>query len=138
VIETKVKASSGAAFAAGIADWLLGKYVLHGADPAVAAEIYAAVPAVLAFAAGWLAPHTSRTPPPGMVKMAGPVSPADAAKVREALAKAVVMDRPVTRGTATATTAPPVTYSAGGTAPDVTLKEPTYPPPPADPPQAAP
>lgn len=64
-VEAKVKASGLAALAAGLIDWALGQYVFsgHHVDAAVTAEVYAAVPAVIAFVAGYLAPHTSRPAP---------------------------------------------------------------------------
>ncbi len=70
MIETKVKASGLAALAAGLIDWALGQYVFKGGhvDAAITAEVYAAVPAVVATIAGYLAPHTPRpavpVPPP--------------------------------------------------------------------------
>src|SRR5260221_9037532 len=62
MIEKKVKASGLAALAAGLIDWALAEYVFkgHHVDAAVTAEVYAAIPAVIATAAGYLAPHTSR------------------------------------------------------------------------------
>lgn len=61
-VEIKVKASSAAALGAGLIDFVLGQYVFkgHHVDAAVTAEIYAAVPAVLASVAGYFAPHTPR------------------------------------------------------------------------------
>lgn len=61
-IESKVKASGLGALAAGVIDWALATWVFKGrhVDAALTAEVYAAVPAVLALAAGWLAPHTPR------------------------------------------------------------------------------
>jgi hypothetical protein len=77
-VHPKVKAGSAAAAAAGVIVWLLGRYVLHGrVDAALTAEIYAAVPAVLAFAAGWVTP--ARKPPAGPLSAAAervaPASP---------------------------------------------------------------
>jgi hypothetical protein len=70
-VHPKVKASTGAAAAAGIIVWLLGRYVLHGnVDATVTAEIYAAVPAALAFAAGWLTPAVRKPPAPEPVMQA--------------------------------------------------------------------
>ena len=62
MVETKVKAGTAAAAAAGLVLWVLGRYVFKGA-----------VPAALTFAAGYYAKHTSRPapapaappPPPG-------------------------------------------------------------------------
>jgi hypothetical protein len=56
-VHPKVKAGTAAAAVAGLVVWLLGRYVLHGrVDATVTAEIYAAVPAMLTFAAGWITP----------------------------------------------------------------------------------
>jgi len=74
VVETKVKAGTAAAAAAGLVLWVLGRYVFKGAVPDVVASwVYAAIPAALTFAAGYYAKHTSRPapapaappPPPG-------------------------------------------------------------------------
>ncbi len=69
MIEKKVKASGLAALGAGLIDWALAEYVFkgHHVDAAVTAEVYAAIPAVIATAAGWLAPHTSRPVVPAPV-----------------------------------------------------------------------
>src|SRR6266566_9332434 len=57
----KVQAASVTAAASGAALWILSRYVFRGAVPdGVASLVYAAVPGVLAFAAGWLAPHQDR------------------------------------------------------------------------------
>ena len=65
VIETKVKASTAAAAVSGLALWALGKYVFKGSVPDVVASwIYVLVPALLAWGAGYLAPHTPRAPLP--------------------------------------------------------------------------
>jgi hypothetical protein len=59
--ETKTKASTTAAAVSGMALWLLGKYVFKGDVPDVLASwVYVLVPGILAYAAGWLAPHTHR------------------------------------------------------------------------------
>lgn len=63
-VETKVKASTAAAAVSGLALWAMGRYLFrHGVPDVVASWVYVIVPAVLALAAGYLAPHTSRTPP---------------------------------------------------------------------------
>jgi hypothetical protein len=65
--EAKVKASTSAAAVSGMALWLLGRYVFKGTVPDVLASwIYVLVPGVLAWAAGYWAPHTHRPdlPPP--------------------------------------------------------------------------
>ena len=68
MIETKVKAGTAAGAVSGILLWVLGRYVFKGTVPDVAASwVYAAVPAVITFAAAYLAKHTPRpvaTPPP--------------------------------------------------------------------------
>ncbi len=59
--ETKVKASTSAAAVSGMALWLLGRYVFKGTVPDVVASwIYVLVPGILAWAAGYAAPHTHR------------------------------------------------------------------------------
>jgi hypothetical protein len=64
VVEKKVQASTLAAAVSGLVVWLLGRYVLHGTvSPGYIAEIDVAVPGILAFVAGWLAPHTPKPPP---------------------------------------------------------------------------
>ena len=61
MIETKVQASTAVAAVSGLALWALGRYVFKGTVPDVAASwVYAIVPGVLTFAAGWLARHTPR------------------------------------------------------------------------------
>lgn len=68
--ETKTKASTTAAAVSGMALWVLGKYVFRGDVPDVLASwIYVLVPSILAYAAGWLAPHTHRPDlePPAVV-----------------------------------------------------------------------
>lgn len=61
MIETKVKAATGAAAVSGFVLWILGSYVFNGEVPApVVALVSIAVPAVFAFAAGYLARHTPR------------------------------------------------------------------------------
>ncbi len=62
-VHPTVKAGTAAAAASGVVVWLLGRYVLRGhVDLAVQAEVYAAVPAVLTFAAGWLTPGRHPAP----------------------------------------------------------------------------
>jgi hypothetical protein len=76
--EPKVQAASLTAAVSGAALWLLGHYVFKGNVPdGIASMVYIAVPGVLAYAAGWLAPHQDRpavtvTPLPSSVT----VSPA--------------------------------------------------------------
>ena len=63
--EPKVQAASVTAAVSGAALYLLQHYVFKGDVPdGVAWLVYVAVPGALAYAAGWLAPHQSRTPPP--------------------------------------------------------------------------
>jgi hypothetical protein len=69
-VETKVKASTGASFAAGLALWILQKYVFKNeAVPDVLQSwIYAVAPAVITFGAGYWVHHTHRPDlPPGPV-----------------------------------------------------------------------
>ena len=75
-VETKVRAGTLSAAAAGVALWVLQTYVFKGGMPqGVESLVYLAVPAVLAGAAGYLAPHTHRpgltppAPPPSNVKL---------------------------------------------------------------------
>jgi hypothetical protein len=61
VVETKVKASTAAAAVSGLALWALGRYVFKGTVPDVVASwVYVLVPGLLAWGAGYLAPHTPR------------------------------------------------------------------------------
>lgn len=77
-VEAKVTASAGAAAASGLVLFVLGRYAFRGAVPDVIASwVYAAVPAVLAFAAGYLARHTPR---PDLAP-APPAPPAPGVKV---------------------------------------------------------
>jgi hypothetical protein len=63
-VETKVQASTGAAAVSGLALYLLGRYVFKGSVPGeVVSWTYVLVPAVLTFAAGYLARHTPRPAP---------------------------------------------------------------------------
>lgn len=60
-VETKVSAATVGAVASGFVVWLLGTYVFHADVPLpVTALVAVAVPGVVTFAAGWLAPHTPR------------------------------------------------------------------------------
>jgi len=73
-VETKVKAGTAAAAAAGLAMWALGRYVFKGVVPDVVASwVYAIVPAAVTFAAGYLARHTPR---PDTTPAPAPPSPA--------------------------------------------------------------
>jgi hypothetical protein len=68
--EPKVQAASLTAAVSGAALWLLGHYVFKGNVPdGIASMVYIAVPGVLAYAAGWLAPHQPR---PGEVSLTVP------------------------------------------------------------------
>lgn len=65
MIETKVKAATGAAAVSGFVLWLLGAYVFDGEVPQpVVILISVAVPAAFAFGAGYLARHTHRPTSP--------------------------------------------------------------------------
>lgn len=65
MIETKVKAATGAAAVSGFLLWILGAYVFNGDVPApVVVLVSIAVPALFAFAAGYLARHTARPTAP--------------------------------------------------------------------------
>ncbi len=67
-VHPKVKASTAGAAVAGVLVWVLNRYVFHGSmSPGYAAEIDAAVPAVLAFIAGWLTPSPRPAPAPAPV-----------------------------------------------------------------------
>jgi hypothetical protein len=61
-IETKVTAGSLSAAGAGVALWALSTYVFKGSDvPAgLVSLVYLLVPAVVAGAGAYLAPHTHR------------------------------------------------------------------------------
>lgn len=64
-VETKVQASTAAAALSGLALFALGRYVFKSGVPDVVASwTYVAVPALLTFAAGWAAKHTSRAAMP--------------------------------------------------------------------------
>lgn len=61
MVEKKVQASSAAAVLSGAALWALGRYVFKGTVPDVVTSwVYVLVPALITFAAGYLAPHTAR------------------------------------------------------------------------------
>ena len=65
VVETKVKASTAAAAVSGLALWALGRYVFKGSVPDVVVSwVYVLVPGLLAWGAGYWAPHTPRALPP--------------------------------------------------------------------------
>jgi hypothetical protein len=75
-VETKVKASTAAAAASGLALWALGRYVFKGDVPDVVASwVYVIVPAALAFGAGYLARHTPRPAAAAAVPPAPAVQP---------------------------------------------------------------
>ena len=76
-VETKVKASTAAAALSGLALWALGHYVFKAGVPDVVASwVYVLVPGLFAFAAGYRAPHTSRTGPAGLPSIPAAVPPA--------------------------------------------------------------
>lgn len=68
-IERKVKAASAASALSGMILWVLAKYVFKSSVPDVFVNwTYIAVPAALAFAAGYVTKHTHRADlpaPPG-------------------------------------------------------------------------
>ena len=78
MVETKVKASTGAAALSGLAMWALGRYVFRGVVPDVVASwVEAIVPALVTFGAGYLARHTNRPaaePAPPAPPALGPAS----------------------------------------------------------------
>jgi hypothetical protein len=75
VVESKVKASTAAAAVSGLALWALGRYVFKGSVPDVVASwVYVLVPGLLAWGAGYLAPHTPRPAPLPVIAM-HPVNP---------------------------------------------------------------
>ena len=60
-IEVKVSAATIASAVSGLGLWALQTYVFHGEVPLpVLAAVQTVVPAIVTFAAGWLAPHTPR------------------------------------------------------------------------------
>lgn len=74
-VERKVQASTAAAATSGLVLWITGRYLFKGDVPDVVASwVYVAVPAVITFAAGYLAKHTSR---PEAVPPAPPASRAE-------------------------------------------------------------
>ncbi len=89
--EPKVQAASVTAAVSGAVLYLLQHYVFKGDVPdGVASMVYIAVPGVLAYAAGWLAPHQDRPQPQAALTPLGP---------------------PVTSGNVTVTTTPPAPTS---------------------------
>ena len=65
-VEVKVQAASLAAAVSGVVLWALQTYAFKGnaVPPGLVSLVDVAVPAVLAAAAGWAAPHTPRDVPP--------------------------------------------------------------------------
>jgi hypothetical protein len=87
-IEPKVQAAGVIAAVSGAALWLLQHYVFKGTVPdGVVSMVYFVVPGVLAVAAGWLAPHQSRTPVP-VPMLSPPLTVAAAEAYYGALGKA--------------------------------------------------
>lgn len=76
-IETKVTAGSLSAAAAGVALWALQTWVFKSGTPdGVVSLVYLVVPAVIAGAGAYLAPHTHRPDLlPPLVSPPSPVSP---------------------------------------------------------------
>ena len=77
-IEAKVQASTIAAAAAGVILWVLQTYVFKGnAVPGgLVSLVDAATPALAAAIAGYVAPHTPRTPPASAPAAPAPAPPA--------------------------------------------------------------
>lgn len=74
-VEAKVKHATAGAILAAFVVWALQRYVFRGDVPEpVVAVVALAVPAVLTFAAGYLAPHTPR-PLSALVARARDASP---------------------------------------------------------------
>jgi hypothetical protein len=74
-VETKVKASTAAAALSGLVLFTLGRYVFKGDVPDVVTSwVYAIVPGLLAFGAGYLARHTVRPGDPVPVTAAPPAT----------------------------------------------------------------
>jgi len=72
-VHRKVQSATAAAAVSGVVVWALGRFVLHGSlDAAETAGVYAAVPAVLTFAAGWLTPAVRAPKRPKPRQPAGP------------------------------------------------------------------
>jgi hypothetical protein len=62
-VERKVQASTAAAAVSGLALYVLGRYVFKGSVPDVVASwVYAIIPGLITFTAGYLARHTPRPP----------------------------------------------------------------------------
>jgi len=71
MVEAKVQASTAAAAVSGLALWALGTYVFKGGVPDVVVSwVYVAIPAALAFGAGYLARHTARPGEPALPAVA--------------------------------------------------------------------
>jgi hypothetical protein len=78
-VETKVTAASLSAAVAGVALWALSTWVFKSGTPdGVVSLVYLLVPAVIAGAGGYLAPHTHRSGglPPLVPPTAPPLPPA--------------------------------------------------------------
>jgi len=76
-IEKKVQASTAAAAVSGVLLWVLGRYVFKAAVPDVVTSwVYAGVPALVTFAAGYYAKHTDRPPVPPVPVPPPPAPPA--------------------------------------------------------------
>lgn len=65
-VETKVKMSAAAAALSGLLLWAAGRYVFKGSVPDVVESwVYAIIPALITFTAGYYAKHTPRAPEVG-------------------------------------------------------------------------
>ena len=75
-VETKVTAGTASAAVAGVVLWVLTTYVFKSGMPqGLESLVYLAVPAVLAGAAGYLAPHTHRPDLGGLINVPLPPVP---------------------------------------------------------------
>lgn len=75
-VEPKVQAAGLAGTAAGVIIWVLQAYAFSGAVPAgLVSLIYAAVPGLLAFVAGYLVPHQSRPSDTPVITFNRPIEP---------------------------------------------------------------
>lgn len=75
-VESKVKAAAFGAALAGLGVWVLETYAFKGSVPIpVQAVIDIAIPAIVAFAAGFVAKHTFRNDPDAVASAEAPPAP---------------------------------------------------------------